>query len=83
MVRLWGEKFTFFNSLGTTETSRSLRLSFYINVVLLINTLAIAHVQYIHVPVHVRIEFRGPCMGALRHFLPKSFASYVFEYLIF
>ena len=32
-----GEKFTFFDSLGTTEISRSLRLSFYINVVLLIN----------------------------------------------
>ena len=32
-----GEKFTFLNSHGTTKISRSLRLSFYINVVLLIN----------------------------------------------
>ena len=32
-----GEKFTFLNSLGTTKISRSLRLSVYINVVLLIN----------------------------------------------
>ena len=31
------EKFTFFNSLGTTKISRSLRLSVYINVVLLIS----------------------------------------------
>ena len=32
-----GEKFTFLNSLGTTKISRSLRLSVYINVVLLIS----------------------------------------------
>ena len=37
MVGLLGEKFTFFNSLGATKISRSLRLSIYINVVLLIN----------------------------------------------
>ena len=37
MVGLLGEKFTFFNSLGTTKISRSLRFSVYINVVLLIN----------------------------------------------
>ena len=32
-----GEKFTVLNSLGTTKVSRSLRLSVYINVILLIN----------------------------------------------
>ena len=32
-----GEKFTFLNSLGTTKISNSLRLSVYINVVLLIS----------------------------------------------
>ena len=32
-----GKKFTFLNSLGTTKISRSLRLSVYINVVLLIS----------------------------------------------
>ena len=32
-----GEKFTFLNSLGTTKISRSLKLSVYINVVLLIS----------------------------------------------
>ena len=32
-----GEKFTFLNSLGTTKISRSVRLSVYINVVLLIS----------------------------------------------
>ena len=32
-----GEKFTFLNTLGTTKISRSLRLSVYINVVLLIS----------------------------------------------
>ena len=37
MVGLSGEKFTFFNSLGKTKISRSLKLSVYINVVLLIN----------------------------------------------
>ena len=38
VVGLLGEKFTFFvNSLGTTKISRSLRLSVYINVVLVIN----------------------------------------------
>ena len=37
VVGLLGEKFTFFNSLGTTKISRSLKLSVYINVVLLIN----------------------------------------------
>ena len=36
MVGPLGEKFTFLNSLGTTKISRSLRLSVYINVVLLI-----------------------------------------------
>ena len=35
--RSLGEKFTFFNSLGTTKVSRSLRLSVYISVVLLMN----------------------------------------------
>ena len=37
MVRPLGEKFTFLNSLGTTKLSKSLRLSVYINVVLLIS----------------------------------------------
>ena len=37
MIGLLGEKFTFFNFFGTTKVSRSLRLSVYINVVLLIN----------------------------------------------
>ena len=37
VVGLLGEKSTFFNSLGTTKISRSLRLSVYITVVLLIN----------------------------------------------
>ena len=37
VVGLLGEKFTFFNSLGTTKISRRLRLSVYINVILLIN----------------------------------------------
>ena len=37
VIGLLGEKFTFFNSLGTTKISRSLRLPVYINVVLLIN----------------------------------------------
>ena len=37
VVGLLGEKFTFFKSLGTTKISRSLRLSVYINVVLLMN----------------------------------------------
>ena len=37
VVRLLGEKFTFFNSLGTTKISMSLGLPVYINVVLLIN----------------------------------------------
>ena len=37
VVGLLGEKFTFFNSLGRTKMSRSLRLPVYINVVLLIN----------------------------------------------
>ena len=32
MVGLLREKFTFFNSLGTTKISRSLRFSVYINV---------------------------------------------------
>ena len=32
-----GEKFTFLNSLETTQISRSLRLPVYINVVLLMN----------------------------------------------
>ena len=32
-----GEKFTFLNSLGKTKISKSLRLSVYINVVLLIS----------------------------------------------
>ena len=36
-VVLLGEKFTFFNFLGTTKISRSLRLSVNINDVLLIN----------------------------------------------
>ena len=36
MVGLLGEKLTFFNSLGTTKISRNVRLSVYINVVLLI-----------------------------------------------
>ena len=34
---LLGEKFTFFKSIGTTKISRCLKLSAYINVVLLIN----------------------------------------------
>ena len=37
MVGLLGEKFTFFNSFGTTKIFKSLRLSVYINVFLLIN----------------------------------------------
>ena len=37
VVSLLGETFTFFNSLGKTKISRSLRLSVYINFVLLIN----------------------------------------------
>ena len=37
MVGLLREKFTFFNSLGTTKISRSLRGSVFINVVILIN----------------------------------------------
>ena len=37
VVGLLGEKFTFFNSLGTTRISGGLRLSVYIIVVLLIN----------------------------------------------
>ena len=37
VVSLLGEKFTFSNSIGTTNISRSLRLSVYINVVHLIN----------------------------------------------
>ena len=37
VVGLLGEKFTFLNYLGTTKISRSLRLSVYIDVVLLIN----------------------------------------------
>ena len=37
VVGLLGEQFTFFNSPGTTEISRSLKLSVYISVVLLIN----------------------------------------------
>ena len=37
VVGLLGEKFTFFNSLGTTKISRSLKHNVYINVVLLIN----------------------------------------------
>ena len=36
VVGLLGEKFNFFNSL-TTKISRNLRLSVYVNVVLLIN----------------------------------------------
>ena len=32
-----GEKFTFLNSIGATKISKSLRLSVYINVVLLIS----------------------------------------------
>ena len=38
VVGLFGEKFTFFKPLGTTKISRNLRLSVYINVVLLINS---------------------------------------------
>ena len=37
MAGLLGENFTFFNSLRTNKISRSLKLSVYINVVLLIN----------------------------------------------
>ena len=37
LVGLLGETFTFFNSLGATKVSRSLRLSDYVNGVLLIN----------------------------------------------
>ena len=37
VVRLLGEKFTFLNFLGTTKISRNLRISVYVNVVLLIN----------------------------------------------
>ena len=37
VVGLLGENFTFFNSLGTTKISRSLKRSVYIDVVLLIN----------------------------------------------
>ena len=37
VVGFLGEKFILFNSLGTTKISRSLKLSVYINVVLLIN----------------------------------------------
>ena len=37
VVGLLGEKFTFFYSLGTTKISKILRLSGYINVVLLIS----------------------------------------------
>ena len=37
MVGLLGEKFTFFNSLGTTKISRRLRIAVYVNVVLLVN----------------------------------------------
>ena len=37
MVGLLGEKFTFFHSLGAANISRSLKLSVYINVVLLIS----------------------------------------------
>ena len=36
VVGLLGEKFTFFNSLGKIKISRSLRLSVYMNAVLLI-----------------------------------------------
>ena len=36
-VGLLREKFTFFNSLGTTKISRGLKLSVYINVVRMIN----------------------------------------------
>ena len=39
VVGLLGEKFTFFNSLGTTKISRILRLSVNINIVLLIKFL--------------------------------------------
>ena len=39
VVGLLAGKFTFFSSLGTTKISRSLKLSVYINVVLLINFL--------------------------------------------
>ena len=35
VVGLLGEKFTFFNSLGTTKISRNLKRSVYVNVVLL------------------------------------------------
>ena len=37
VVGLLGEKFIFFDSLETTKISRSLKLSVYINVVLLTN----------------------------------------------
>ena len=37
VVGLLGENFTFFNFLGTTKVSRSLRLSVYINVDFLMN----------------------------------------------
>ena len=37
VVGLLGEKYFFFNSLGTPKISRNLRLAVYINVVLLIN----------------------------------------------
>ena len=37
VVGLLGEKFTFLNSSETTKIARSLRLSVYFNVVLLIN----------------------------------------------
>ena len=47
MVGLLGETFTFFNSLGTTKISKSLRLSVYINVVLLQNNLNYASISNI------------------------------------
>ena len=37
VVDLLGEKFTFFNSLGTTKFFRNFKLSVYVNVILLIN----------------------------------------------
>ena len=56
MVDLLGEKFTFFNSLGTNKISRSLKLSVYING--FINVFFLFILMFF--PVFILINFPEP-----------------------
>ena len=64
VVGLLGEKFTFFNSFGTTKISRNLRLSVYINVVHLINFPEQFELTFpeFHYATEAKVDFRSACI---------------------